>query len=653
MNIKIYSIDQYKGFLLHEPFNFNDFLCLVTGRNGCGKTRLLESITNGKTLIEIDDKVIASHQIFHLDFTKQNPTVLSSLYYNEGVSTSLSIALMETIDKYKKLEEIPGDYFIPIHYNTGLGTNEFNAKELLSRAENLLDKKINDIIQEELELSFLVHNELTNGGTFKSQVSLNQLVVNYHQAFEKNIFLGFLKTRGKQTDEVCPDKIKKIMGNESPHMYFRNLIDKLFRNKFTITDPNPKTVQHYYHPKLLLNGTGDTIESKDLSSGEKIIFWLTEQTFYTKYSKSSISFREKSIVLLDEPDSHLHPQMILDFYECLQALHDSLNFTFIINTHSPTTVALCPNENIFNLSHHFEKNIFEINKINKDGAISQLLDGVTQISVNPENCRQVYVENSNDSYVYEKLYTYIKNRSSKIDPNISLFFISAGPKIANSELSKQINHVYGESEKTKTLIEKINGDSNCQQVIGIVNHLKSTRNRTVRGLIDWDKQKRTHGDEVVVFAQNYAYSIENIIYDPISIYAYLTSNFHKSPDYFFECDEDYNWRNCLNEQNALQQIVDTVTEDVLGRPNARNHRIDYMGGTSVLGDEEYFIPVNGENGHDFEEKVLNKYGEIKKLLSKGRDRPLIYHFTIVATLGALGWEFVNKKIEEAFYLLQR
>lgn len=484
-------------------------------------------------------------------------------------------------------------------------------------------------------------------------MSLGHLVVNYYRALDKNLYLGFLNYKGFDTKEIQKDKIKEIIGDQDPHHYLNTVIETLFRGKFSITPPNYKTVLDEYHPNLIIKETQETIDPSNLSSGEKIIFWLAIQTFLTKYSAKNISISDKTIVLLDEPDSHLHPQMVVDFYDCLKILNTSLNTLFIMNTHSPTTVALCPNQNIFNLEHIIEKDRFEITKITKDGAISQLLEGVSQISLNPENNRQVYVENSNDSYVYENIYTAIKNKSLIIDPNINLSFISSGPKIADSELFKHIHSFYGESPAATKLVEKINGDGNCQQVIGIVNYLTSSGSRTVRGLIDWDKVNRNHKEEVVVFAKEYAYSIENVIYDPISIYAYLTSNGMLKPSNFFECNEDYYWRECLENEEILQIIVDKVTTEILGRNNQKNHAINYVNGITLRGDREYYIPADNKNGHHFERILLKTYGDIHKIRLNKSGRPMIYYFVTIATLGCLGAGFVNKKFEEAFSSLQK
>ncbi|EGT5682553.1 ATP-binding protein [Cronobacter turicensis] len=650
MKISITSRSTYKGFFLSEPIVFNGFLCVITGKNGSGKTRLLESIVNDDADLCIDGELVPSRRISLIDISNEKPNVLSP-YFNYDLSRKLAESVFILIREYEDSNDIPEHHNFYIHTDRRMDSSEqFKARKIVKNAEELFNKKMAQLEYEELELSIYLHKDLINCSMDSSPASLSQLTVNYYQTKEKKGFLEYKLSRGD--DVHVPDQkiFNKLLGEESPHHLFAKVVERMFRGKFTITPPDEKTVRFGYHPKLILNSTGIEVNENDLSSGEKIIFWLVEKTFYTNYSKSSKIFNYKSIILIDEPDAHLHPQMVSDFYDCLNSLHEILNISFIFNTHSPTTVALCPNNNIFNLEFDNNNHTFKSIQTTKDGGISQLLEGVSQISINPDNSRQVYVENINDAYIYEKLYTAIKNKSSIIDPNITLSFISPGPKLNEKELLKHITSIYGDNQKATSLIERINGDGNCQQVIGMVDFLLSKGNRTVRGLIDWDIQNRNHRDEVIVLAKDYAYSIENIIYDPIAIFAYLSAEGIKHANYFFECEQDYFWQDALDDKIKLQKVVDKITLDVLGRPNAQNQDIKYMNECILKGDREYFIPSSGKNGHSFESDIYKKYPEMNRL--RIQNKSLMYCFTI-KTQGLLGWRFINSVINHTFHMLQK
>lgn len=653
MRIVIRSTSPHKGFWLPEPVEFDGFLSVMTGKNGSGKTRLLESLKNNHAEISIDGELTDHRKISIIDINSHSQTVFSP-YYKSNSHRLLTEGIHKLIQEHESSEEIPENHPIAIHEERRMDRTElFNAKRIIKNAEFLFLKEMKELELKELELSVFINKEMINSQIKAAHSPLSELTVNDFITRDLIKYLKFLISEGEKLNEPREDVLNKYLEEESPHLVFNKIIKKLFRGKYSVSPPNIKRATLEYAPKLIVNHSGDEIDPQQLSSGEKTIFWLAEKTFYTTNARSDFLFGETTIILMDEPDSHLHPQMVSDFYDCLYNLHKTLNIIFIFTTHSPTTVALCPNDNIFKMSYDARQSNYSLTHTDKDGAISELLEGISQISVNPDNSRQVYVENANDSHIYEKIYTFIKNKSPIIDPKINLSFISAGPKIADSELSKHIESVYGESDKTKQLLEKINGDGNCQQVIGMVEYLTTRGNKTVRGLIDWDNTTRKHNDKVIVFAKDYAYSIENIIYDPLSIYAYLTCHHYKSPSFFINVETDFQWRDALSADDKMQSIVDFVTEYLLGRPNKKDHIINYMNGVSLKGDKEYFIPKKGSNGHGFEKIISEKFPEINRIKPKSSTRPMIYHFSTIATLGCLGDGFINKVFEDAISNLQK
>ena len=654
MSFRIIGNTPLKGFFLRGEIIFNGHLCILTGKNGAGKTRLLESIQSSYSNTYFNEVKVSASEIETLSLRSAHNNVLDNYSDNSQVQ-SLARSLFEIIKQRNVFTSIPES--IPIRLNAGDsmgGAINYNVNNIIKRTEKLLQKKAEDIIYEELELALCINRELFNGRTsfFSQSCNLSELTKNYYYIIKANRYLSFLKNENNEPSWITYEKLIDIIGKDDPSVVFNEVISKVFRGKFRISPPISEIAHYKYEPQLILNSSNEVIKIEDLSSGEKIAFWMAAKTFDIVFSNPEQIFGRKKIILIDEPDTHLHPQMIVDFYESLNILHKELNIIFIFTTHSPTTVALSPTEYIFNLTYSLEDNVYQAQKISKDGAVSQLLEGVTQISINPDNSRQVYVENTNDYHIYEKWYTPIKNNSEKIDPNISLSFLSAGPKIADSELEKHIRSVYGEDEKITLLINKINGEANCHQVIGMVKYLTERGNNTIRGLIDWDKKNRNHGPETIVFAKEYAYSIENIVYDPISIYAYLTSNCYKSANYFFDCDPNEFWSDHLNNQHNMQSIVDKVMYDILGKENDRKVKIAYMNGQVVYGDTIYFIPTEGRNGHDLEKMILEKYHDIHKLTTNKRSS-LMFEFTTKVTLALLGWRYLNSIIVDTFAKLQK
>lgn len=657
MQVMLQPYGKYKGFLLSDKIEFSENICAIIGKNGSGKTRLLNSLNEGHTIVMVDSGPLDTNQISLVKINDIPKTHFSSPG-NTNINKSFAQSLLRIIEKHKSTNELP--YLEVLHIDRGNGLPEgyeYKIKEVVNSAEETLNKSAKQITLDEMEMYVAAKNELLNAAKTYHDITghfnLSQMTMNYYSAIEKNKYLTYINQAEGGLACFGSQELKNLIGDIDPVERFNIIISDLFRNKFKIKEANPITAAFSYIPELILNSKGESINLEDLSSGEKTIFWLALRTFE---STNNIINREDSrteVILLDEPDAHLHPQMIIDFFECLKKLNTHLNVSFILTTHSPTTVALLPNDNIYNLIEDYETGKYQAIKVKKNAAISQLLEGVTQISVSPENARQVYVENENDSSIYTEIYTLIKNRSEKLDKNISLNFITSAPQTAESELQKHITGVYGASEKVDVLIKKINGDGDCSKVIGTVKSLIDNGSSTARGIIDWDCKERSHPTEVKVFAKDLAYSIENIVYDPISIYSFLCYKRDKYPSFFFECPEDYDWQDALEDKDKLQLVVDKITFELFKRQNKRDHPFQYMNGICLLGDKEYFIPNKKENGHSFEEKVKNRFGVINSLIDKTSGRPLIYHFTTQATIGLIRSGFINKAFEEVFSLLEK
>jgi hypothetical protein len=305
--------------------------------------------------------------------------------------------------------------------------------------------------------------------------------------------------------------------------------------------------------------------------------------------------------------------MVLKMYQALKSFNRNFHSLIIISTHSPTTVALAPSESVYLV----EKNA--ITAIEKDSAISELLDGVTQISLNPKNRRQVFVESQYDVDVYQSIYSKLAHNSTIIDSKISLSFVSSGPKMPKQQLIDKVKQVLGVTNEStlNEFVESLNGIGNCVQVIGQVEALVANENDSVRGIIDWDL-KNTPSIGISVLAQGYAYSIENVTLDPICILLLL----HIDKTTYFTmsdiCGADINWSDWLLDKLLLQESVDRYILKVLGRKNKKDSCLSYVSGVELLTDSEYLKM----NGHDLERLVIKAYVELNSYCRKGKDGEL-------------------------------
>jgi hypothetical protein len=164
----------------------------------------------------------------------------------------------------------------------------------------------------------------------------------------------------------------------------------------------------------------------------------------------------------------------------------------IFATHSPTTIALAPEESIYQLENSNFSH--KLKKVSKDEALALLTSELPFLNISHENKRQIFVESHNDATYYNQIFNFLKK---KLNPNIFLNFISSG------------------GEKSKEA-----GNSN--QVNRLVNDLRNAGNKSVYGLIDWDKCNQ---DKPFIFVAglNNRYSLENYLYDPILLICLFTN----------------------------------------------------------------------------------------------------------------------------------
>lgn len=650
MHTKLVPMESFNGFILSKTFEFNEYLCLITGINGIGKSRLLKSIAEGKTKVYIDENEILTGEIRNINVNEKNH---NSIFSPGTTSTSLSLArnIMTLIDKCENIEDLPEKHHMILEQTGRLAPGiEVNVRQITERACRLFDTKFNILHQKQLELSIYSYNELlsisSNGFFDSNNLSLSQLTINYYQAQDCNYLLEHYEKKYPSIKRIPEKVLDKIIKERSPHIVFSEIIKDLFKNKFSLSEPNiTNTIVDYYEPRLLdINGT--EIKIDDLSSGERTIFWLATKIFQAYYSTIGEKPTNIKIILMDEPDAYLHPKMIVDFYRCLKVINKTLGIIFIFNSHSPTTVALADFDGIFKLSSTDEKN-FSLEPISKDGAISTLLEGITQITINPENRREVYVENAHDANIYELIYRHIKNKS-QLDSNIILNFTTSSSKISNNQLKQHIKSIYGDDERADALIQKINGQADCNQVVGTVENLRELGNKTATGLIDWDKENQSNDNGVVVLGEGWCYAIENLIYDPISIFAFIARN--RGFNYFCKCEEDSQRSIILSDDHLVQQIFDKVMHDILNRTSKKDIKLNYINGKTYFGDKEYYTT----QGHQLEARILDVYnyemGHLKNGHKKSRK---MYWFLKESTMDLLEGKYINVAFEDAFVQLQK
>lgn len=267
---------------------------------------------------------------------------------------------------------------------------------------------------------------------------------------------------------------------------------------YDVKSPIHTKISDNYELELLDKSNRLKIKALDLSSGEKVIL----QVVLWLFSSSKPGVFPK-LLLLDEPDAHLHPSMTVQFLNVISdILVERYGVRVIMTTHSPSTVALAPNGSVFEM----KRGVPLITKLeNKADIISILTSGILTVSRSTKYC---FVEDDDDVEFYSTLYEVLSDYGPSKDPCA----LSTSPSIVFIPVS-----VGAGSTKVGggcTIIEKwvFKLDTNPLNVMFV-------------GIIDRDKDnKPTY--RIFVLGR---YSFENYLLDPVNIFCCLLEEGVQAP----------------------------------------------------------------------------------------------------------------------------
>jgi ABC-type branched-subunit amino acid transport system ATPase component len=532
--MKLTFVSPHKSITPFRELDLPDFVVL-TGVNGAGKSHLLEAIENGCVRIDDIETDSETKPIRRFDWTNLIP--------QESIAVTPSQIAQE---RYQYWQEIfsgiegvldDNDYLLN-KYKIGK-LNKLSSRKLVTLSNKNISRLLNEsepvddaygdvygVFLDFEEDIIKINDELIYKFTNRSkdidkkqlvrllqEKSSHLLITFEEQYFYENfpvnwvpidIFQQSFSRLFSEYQSNWLDNQSKLLtssdSEEKPEGYLlpEEFVDKYgekpwdFVNKVLETanidfkiDKLPEYKGSPYVP-ILTDRTRDTeVKFTDLSSGEKVLMSFALCLYYARDHRQLVNYPK--ILLFDEIDAPLHPSMTQSLLRIIrEVLIDRHKIKVILTTHSPSTVALSEESSIYAM---YKDGNHRLKKVKKDTALAILTNGVPTLSISYENRRQVFVESEYDVQFYEQIYQKLKNELSS---EISLNFISSG-----------------------------SGDKGgCDRVRTTVNDLWKHGNKTVYGIIDWDL-KNEHTDRVKVLGQGNRYSIENYIFDPVILAAFL------------------------------------------------------------------------------------------------------------------------------------
>lgn len=409
---------------------------VLIGRNGVGKTQLLDAIANGHIVVpgvpksEIEKYDINtfttndSHQISwgHCVFGDNT----AERYYSEKSGPSLAetaknifsntlktFQIEEDSDRCRQFEEQLRSHVRKtpdFNYFPAVGGNG----PLSQYSKEIVDQVIRPLTRRQSasrssrsgerrtcnnDSAILLSLAMKLSGKLPHELRRDDLLsaVNYEgKTIENQLSRVFARYKVEQfiwahtRSEIRQDSIKELMSEyrQKTHPPWTVLRENLDRMRDASNDPelfnfhfsNPETdkilftehLEYAFTSEFTNRATGESYSLKNLSSGEKILMSLCMASF-----NKTLGRCQPRLVLLDELDAVLHPSMISALIAGLKELFVNNNTQVIMATHSVTTVSLLEEGEIFRVARCRRK--VNIQRVLKSEAVTELSEGLATI----------------------------------------------------------------------------------------------------------------------------------------------------------------------------------------------------------------------------------------------------------------------------------
>lgn len=481
--MEITILKEHKSIKPHCQFEFPE-LVVLTGKNGSGKTHLLEALSS-PSISKIIVKEKQFSKIRYIPFNGLVPNIVEQCNpaqittYIKSVWTSFENIVKQNNNSYvqnslRNKEAAYKNFYQQVTSNM----SQPNQNKFVEKVLKVTDKSFDKITEDDFANNFDA-SDMGQSDFLIGQFAL--IFKNYHRKFIENKYNEFYESEGIETKKSFLTKEEFIEINGIPPWDFVNAIFKETRIPYSVNNPLGTRADSTFVFKLLDIDGKFEISSNDLSTGEKVLLSLA-LTIYNSTGEEG----KPELLLLDEPDSALHPsmsKMLINSIKKHIVIKNGINV--IITTHSPTTVICSEGISIYQLVRGFSIPT----KIANQEAVELLSSDIPFLKISNDKRRQVFVESKYDVNYYEQL------------TNI----------LANIDIIK--------TESIYIPARTSNG-SNCEDVISIVEHLSKNGNTSVYGIIDWDSKNKSD-NQILVLGEGERYSIENFLLDPLLIGIYL------------------------------------------------------------------------------------------------------------------------------------
>ena len=354
--------------------------CILTGKNGAGKSHLLESLVQeSKTTVLIDGN--KASRIKYIPFNGLNPNVDSKCEYNTIINHVKNIwnpfnSVRENYLQRKRQGQFPqaNNEIEWLMSHIGDVNQKRAIKAVFDKSHLPMEEQTEDTFRKYFDFNTIVPEEM-----FASQFAT--VFKAYHTRLEDNRYQIFKNREYGETNQVLSDE--EFIAIYGPKPW--DLINEILRNAklpYIVNDPLQQNKESEFTLQLHNPESGLSLQVNDLSTGEKVLMSLALAIYNATETGAKLD-----LLLLDEPDAGLHPEFSRLLIESLnEYIYKRAGVSVVITTHSPTTVAVADGVYIYEMDKVLRKPI----KSNHEQAIRILTSEIKNLRINIEKRRQIF-----------------------------------------------------------------------------------------------------------------------------------------------------------------------------------------------------------------------------------------------------------------------
>lgn len=337
---------------------------VLTGVNGSGKSHLLSAIENQSIrVIGIDKPKIAlfNYATFTLDSESPlNSQQLTSAketawQFYQQVKNNLNGWRTKLGESYEALKKECQNSNSPFWESADPSVESYRKyiENLLNNQETRNKPEAQGIYAMAKSLSFPIddmsHDDFISrykpfdikNHLLPSQ--LGRVFWDYNIKYQVNQFNEFKNERYRKGNHFLSEDEFIRKHGEKPWNVVNQILEKFNTVKYKVNSPEDEDIFGNFQLKLCHTNKKDVqINFNNLSSGEKVLLALVASVY-----KTSTDNLFPDVLLLDEVDASLHPSMIKNMIEVIEDVFLRRSVKVILVTHSPTTIALAPEDSIY------------------------------------------------------------------------------------------------------------------------------------------------------------------------------------------------------------------------------------------------------------------------------------------------------------------